>query len=49
MNRITADVRADTRKLYSFDAFQSGVESGAGSLKSFVDARRGYLLQRKVP
>jgi spore coat protein CotH len=37
---IAADVQADTRKLYSSEAFDTGLES----LKTFVDARRAYLL-----
>jgi hypothetical protein len=40
-------VKADTRKLDSFEAFQSAVEgvSGSGdSLKSFAEQRRAYLL-----
>jgi hypothetical protein len=37
---ITADVKVDTRKLYSFEEFQSGL----ASVRSFVDRRRAYLL-----
>jgi hypothetical protein len=40
---IAPDVKIDTRKLYSFEEFQTGVE-GAGGIKSFVDRRRTYLL-----
>ena len=40
---IAADVKADTRKLYSFEEFQSGVE-GPGGIKTFADRRRAYLL-----
>ncbi len=42
---IAEDMKIDTRKIYSFEAFQSGVASGPESLKSFVDRRRAYLLQ----
>jgi spore coat protein CotH len=44
---IAADVKADTRKLYSFEAFEQDVTASTHSLKSFVDRRRAYLLQRK--
>ena len=37
---IAADVKADTRKLDSFEAFQSGVSS----LRTFVERRRAFLL-----
>jgi spore coat protein CotH len=38
---IAADVKADTRKLYSADAFDTGLDT----LKAFVGARRAYLLK----
>lgn len=41
---IADDVRLDTRKLYSFEAFQSGLGTGSDSLKEFLDRRRAYLL-----
>jgi hypothetical protein len=44
---IAGDVKADTRKLYSFDAFQAGVAEGAESLKGFVERRRAYLLRAR--
>ena len=37
---IAADVKADTHKLDTFEAF----EAGAASLKTFADTRRAYLL-----
>ena len=40
---LAADVKADTRKLDSFEAFQNGVET----LKGFVERRRTYLLNYK--
>jgi hypothetical protein len=47
---IASEIKADTRKLASFDSFQTGL-SGDGpiqgrgiSLKSFADQRRAYLL-----
>lgn len=43
---IADEVKADTRKLYSFEAFQSGVAGTDQSLKSFVDRRRAFLLKR---
>ncbi len=42
---IAADVMADTRKLYSSDAFDSGL----AELKTFVEARRAYLLRVTAP
>ena len=38
---IAADVKADTRKLYSSEAFDTGLDG----LKAFVEARRAYLLK----
>jgi hypothetical protein len=40
---IAADVKSDTRKLDSFEAFQSGLVG----LKAFVDGRRAFLLGYK--
>ena len=42
---IAADVKADTRKLYSFEAFQNDVAIGEHSLKAFVEKRRAFLLK----
>ena len=42
---IAADVKADTRKLYSTAQFTAGVDRGDDSLKSFADRRRAYLLK----
>ncbi len=44
---IADAVRADTKKLYTFQAFESGVSEGSESLQSFVDRRRAFLLQEK--
>ena len=41
---IDADVKRDTRKLFTYEAFQAGLETDFGSLKAFADARREYLL-----
>ena len=41
---IAEDVKADTRKLYSFEAFQSGLTGSERSLQSFVERRREFLL-----
>ncbi|MNC96394.1 hypothetical protein D3C83_137550 [compost metagenome] len=41
---IAADVKSDTRKLYDFAGFQSGVAPANNPLKAFLDARRAYLL-----
>lgn len=41
---IAADVKADTRKLYSFEEFHSGLGGPGDSIKTFVDRRRAFLL-----
>ena len=40
---IAADVKTDTRKLDTFEAFQTGLET----LKAFATTRRTYLLNYK--
>ena len=42
-------MKLDTRKLYSTEAFETGLESGDESLKKFVDERREYLLKVTDP
>jgi hypothetical protein len=42
---IAADVKSDTRKLYDFAGFQTGVAATNNSLKAFLDARRAFLLK----
>jgi hypothetical protein len=42
---IAADVKADTRKLYTFEAFTGEVETGNRSIRSFIERRRAYLLK----
>jgi hypothetical protein len=39
---IAADVKVDTRKIYSSEEFESGL---SGSLKNFVEQRRAFLLK----
>ena len=46
---IADEVRLDTRKLYSTEAFESGLEGGEGSLRRFVEARREFLLKVTGP
>lgn len=41
---IDADVKRDTRKLESYDAFTASLTEDARSLKAFADQRRAYLL-----
>jgi hypothetical protein len=41
---IAEDVKADTRKLYSYEGFQAGLTGPENSLKSFVQSRRAFLL-----
>jgi hypothetical protein len=51
-NLVAADVKADTRKLDSFEAFENSLAGDAtgggsprgGSLKSFVEQRRAFIL-----
>jgi hypothetical protein len=48
--RLIADeVELDTRKLYSFEAFQAGLDGASDSLKSFVETRRAFLLNVTDP
>jgi hypothetical protein len=42
---IAADVKADTRKLYTTEQFSAGVDRGTDSVKTFADRRRAYLLK----
>jgi hypothetical protein len=41
---IAPHVRADTKKLYSTEAFEAASGEGASSLKAFIDRRRAFLL-----
>ena len=45
---IAEDVKLDTRKLYSTEAFETGL-TGENSLKAFVAKRREYLLKVTTP
>ena len=42
---IADEVKLDTRKLYSTEAFESGLEAGEDSLRRFVEQRREFLLK----
>ena len=42
---IADDVKSDTRKLYSFEAFKNDVDGAERSLKTFVERRRAFLLK----
>ena len=46
---IREEVKLDTRKLYSTEAFETGLETGDEALKKFVDERREYLLKVTDP
>jgi hypothetical protein len=46
---IREEVKLDTRKLYSTEAFETGLETGDEALKKFVDERREYLLKITEP
>ena len=43
---IAADVRADTKKLYTTEAFEAATGS-ENSVKAFADRRRAFLLEQK--
>ena len=42
---VAEEMKVDTRKLYGYDAFAAAGGGGSGSLKSFVDRRRAFLLR----
>ena len=42
---IADEVKLDTRKLYSSEAFEAGLEAGEDSLRRFVEQRREFLLK----
>jgi hypothetical protein len=46
---IAEDVKADTRKLYSYEAFETGLAGSENSLQSFVTRRREFLLKVTDP
>jgi hypothetical protein len=46
---IRDEVKLDTRKLYSTEAFEAGLEGDGDSLKRFVEERRDYLLRVTDP
>lgn len=46
---IAEEVKLDTKRLYTFEAFQTGVSTGPESLKSFLDRRRAFLLKTANP
>jgi hypothetical protein len=44
---IAEDLKADTRKLYSYDAFEEGLGASDKGLRHFVEERRAFLLKGK--
>jgi hypothetical protein len=44
---IADELRADTRKLYTYEAFVEGLGASDKSLKRFVDDRRAFLLKKR--
>ena len=42
---IAADVKMDTRKLYSTEAFAADVSGTENSLQAFIEKRRAFLLK----
>jgi hypothetical protein len=43
---IAADVAADTRKLYTTEAFTTGLRGSENSVQTFLERRRAYLLEQ---
>jgi len=46
---IGPEVRLDTRKLYDVEGFEAGIAPSNNRLKSFLDSRRAFLLERTTP
>ena len=46
---IGPEVRLDTRKLYDVEGFEAGIAAANNPLKSFIDSRRAFLLDRTAP
>jgi hypothetical protein len=46
---IADEVKVDTRKLYTTEAFENGLDGGEDSLRRFVEARREFLLKVTGP
>jgi CotH kinase protein len=46
---VADEVKLDTRKLYSTEAFETGLEGGEDSLRKFVETRREFLLKVTGP
>ena len=42
---LAEEMKVDARKLYSYEAFQSGLSAGPDSLRGFIERRRAFLLQ----
>jgi hypothetical protein len=42
---IAEEMKVDTRKLYSYEAFQAGLSGGPDSLRGFIEQRRSFLLE----
>jgi len=45
---LTDEMKVDTRKLYTTEAFQAGIGPGPDTLRDFVERRRAYLLKPAV-
>jgi hypothetical protein len=46
---LSEEMKVDTRKLYTIEAFQAGIGPGPDTLREFVDRRRAYLLKIATP
>ena len=46
---LAEEMKVDTRKLYTVEAFQAGIGPGPDTLREFVDRRRAYLLKIATP
>jgi hypothetical protein len=44
---IAAELKADTRKLYSYEAFEEGLGTSEEGLQRFVERRRAFLLKSR--
>jgi len=46
---LVEEMKVDTRKLYTVEAFHAGIGPGPDTLREFVDRRRAYLLKIATP
>jgi hypothetical protein len=46
---LAEEMKVDTRREYGYEAFMAGTSIAPGSLRTFVDRRRAFLLQPPAP